>query len=366
IQGLKAFGVQIEKASDRLLIHGTGGKLSPPSEPVFLGGAGTAVRFLTTVAGLSKGRVVIDGNERMRERPIQDLIESLKPLGITARSVNGNGFPPVVIEGGQLQGGRTTLRGGVSSQFLSSILLCSPYARKAVMVKIIDDLVSRSYVDLTMAIMKDFGVQVTHQDYRVFRVPPGLYSGREYLVEGDMSSASYFFAAAAVTGGRIRVRGLTSCTTQGDKALLDVLETMGCQVHWGDNFVEVVGGPLRGVTVNMKAMPDVVPTLAVVAAFATGTTRISQVGHLRHKETNRLAALNQELKKMGIKAVIDGESLVVQGGDPRGAEIETYKDHRMAMAFAVAGLRVPGMMIRDPGCVDKSFPTFWTLLEGLR
>jgi 3-phosphoshikimate 1-carboxyvinyltransferase len=365
IQGLEALGVQVEPGPDRLLIQGTGGRLSSPFGPIFLGGAGTAVRFLTTAAGLSRGRVVIDGNQRMRERPIQELLEALKPLGIVARATKGNGCPPVMIENARFEGGRTTLRGGKSSQFLSSILLCGPYARRGVEVEVTQDQVSRSYVDLTMAIMRDFGVPVTHRDYRRFRVTAGAYSGREYCIEGDMSSASYFFAAAAITEGRIRVRGVNPDTLQGDKGLLDVLEAMGCRVRWGKGFVEVCGGPLRGVHVDMKAMPDSVQTLAVVAAFASGTTQISEVGHLRYKETDRLAALKQELGKMGIEAAIGEKTLVVKGGNTRGAEIDTYKDHRMAMAFAVAGLRVPGIVIRDPDCVNKSFPTFWTLLEGL-
>jgi len=366
IQGLEALGVQIEKPPDGLLICGTGGKLSPPSEPIFLGGAGTAVRFLTTAVGLCGVEVVIDGNQRMRERPIQDLLEALKPLGIVARSMNGNGCPPVVVENVQFEGGQTTLRGSKSSQFLSSILLSSPYARNGVEVEVTQGLVSQSYVDLTMGIMTDFGCQVEHEDHRIFRILPGSYHGREYRIEGDMSSASYFLAAAAVTGGRIRVKGICPHSKQGDKGFPDVLEAMGCRVRRDDSSIEVIGGPLRGVDVDMKTMPDSVQTLAVVAAFARGTTRISQVEHLRYKETDRLAALKRELRRIGIQADVEEKTLVVQGGDPQEAEIDTYQDHRMAMAFAVAGLRVPGISIRDPGCVNKSFPTFWTLMEGLR
>lgn len=365
VQGLQALGVKFAEAPERLLIRGMGGELFPPMERIFLGGAGTAVRFLTTVAGLCRGRVVIDGNERMRERPIQDLLDALKPLGIVARSTNGNGCPPVVIDGGQFEGGRTTLRGSTSSQFLSSILLSSPFARQEVEVEVTEDLVSRSYVDLTMAIMRDFGAQVTHENYRIFHVPPGSYSGRQYSIEGDLSSASYFFAAAALTGGRIRVRGISPSTKQGDRGFLDVLEAMGCGIRWSDSYVEVVGDSLRGVDVDMKTMPDAVQVLAVVAAFARGRTRLSGIGHLRFKETDRVTSLKRELGKLGIETTIQGDRLIVRGGDPRGAEIDTYMDHRMAMAFAVAGLRTPEVVIRDPDCVNKSFPTFWTLLEEL-
>ena len=366
VQGLEALGVQIHDTPEGFRIRGTGGRLTPTMDTLFLGGAGTAVRFLTTVVGLSGGRVMIDGNERMRERPIQDLLDGLAPLGIRARSVNGNGCPPVVIEKGRFEGGRTTLRGSTSSQFLSSILLSGPYAGMPVEVEVQKDLVSRSYVDLTLRVMRDFGGQVTHRQYRTFQVKPGPYMGREYWIEGDMSSASYFFAAAAVTGGHIRVKGIRPQTMQGDEGLLDILETMGCHVHRDTDAVEVIGRPLRGVHVDMNQMPDAVQTLAVVASFAKGTTRMTGIGHLRHKETDRLTALEQELHKMGIRAVLEDNTMVIWGGKPKGAEIDTYRDHRMAMSFAVAGLAVPGMVIRDPDCVGKSFPGFWTVLEALR
>jgi 3-phosphoshikimate 1-carboxyvinyltransferase len=363
--GLEAFGVKLVEEPEALLIRGTGGRLSAPREPVFLGGAGTAVRFLTTVAGLCHGKVVIDGNPRMRERPIQDLLEALSFLGVTAHALNGNGCPPVTVEGGQFEGGETRLRGDTSSQFLSSILLCSPYGRRGVELEVTGNLVSRSYVDLTLAIMRDFGVRVTHEDYRVFQVPPGSYSGRDYVIEGDLSSASYFFAAAAVTGGRIRVRGINPSSRQGDRGFLDVLERMGCRVSYENRSVEIIGGPLRAVTVDMKTMPDSVQTLAIVAAFTEGTTHISGIGHLRHKETDRLTSLKRELEKLGVHAVAGEDWLAVRGGCPKGAVIDTYGDHRMAMAFAVAGLQVPEMIIRNPSCVNKSFPGFWALLEEL-
>jgi 3-phosphoshikimate 1-carboxyvinyltransferase len=366
LRGLEAFGVGFLETPSGLLIRGIAGETATPMNPVFLGGAGTAVRFLTTVAGISGGQVVIDGNDRMRKRPVQDLLDALEPLGIVARSINGNGCPPVVIEEGEFVGGRTTLRGGKSSQFVSSILLAGPYSRGGVEVEVTEDLVSRSYVDLTMEIMKDFGAEVTHENYRCFRVRPSVYCGRQYVVEGDLSSASYFFAAAAITGGRIRVQGINPRSKQGDRGFLDVLEAMGCRVNRGDSWVEVFGGPLRAVDIDMKAMPDSAQTLAVVAAFARGTTCLSGIGHLRLKESDRLTSLERELGKLGIHATTADDRLIVHGGDPQGGEIETYKDHRMAMAFAVAGLRVPGVVIRDPECVSKSFPDFWTVLEELR
>ena len=366
MEGLRSLGAKMEKKERDLLVMGTGGAFHPTRGSLQLKGAGTAVRFLTTVAGLSGRSITIDGNSRMRERPIQDLLEGLQPLGIRARSIFENGCPPILIEGGRFEGGRTLLRGEKSSQFLSSILLCSPYAQEEVVVEIAGDLVSKSYADLTMEVMKEFGGEVSHTDYRVFRVTPGMYSGREYGIEGDLSSASYFFAAAAITGGRILVKGVNPSTRQGESHFVDILESMGSEVHRQDHEIEVLGGDLRGVDVDMNGMPDVVPTLAVVAAFAKGRTRISRVEHLRYKETDRIAALRQELAKMGIETSLEKNSLVINGGSPRGAEIDTYQDHRMAMAFAVAGLRIPGMVIENPDCVNKSLPGFWALLEGLR
>jgi len=365
IQGLRSLGARIERREGTLLAVGTGGKLHPTEETLDLKGAGTAVRFLTTVAGLCGKQIVVDGNRRMRERPIQDLLEGLKPLGIKARAMFGNGCPPILIEGGEFRGGRTQLRGDKSSQFLSSILLCGPYAREEVAVEITGDLVSRSYADMTLEIMREFGAQVSRQDDRIFRVTPGRYQGREYVVEGDFSSASYFFAAAAITGGRIVVKGVHRFTKQGDQGLLEILERMGCEVHRGGHWAEIIGGRLQGVDVDMNSMPDAVPALAVVAAFAEGETRIIGVEHLQYKETNRLAALGKELGKMGIETLLEKGAFVVKGGAPVGTEIDTYQDHRMAMAFAIAGLKVPGMVIQNPDCVNKSFPSFWTLLGGL-
>jgi 3-phosphoshikimate 1-carboxyvinyltransferase len=367
IDGLRSLGVSIREEAEGLRIVGTGGTLHPRAGTLHLGGAGTAVRFLTTVAGLAGREIVLDGNPRMRERPIQDLLDALGPLGIRARTLHGNGCPPVVVEGGSFEGGRTRLKGGKSSQFLSSLLLCGPCARKETVVEVEEDLVSRSYVEMTMETMAAFGADVGEEKGRqLFRVSPGGYRGREYFIEGDFSSASYFFAAAAVTGGRVVVKGIEPSSKQGDRGLMEVLLRMGCRVSGGDHSVEVVGGELNGVEVDMKIMPDTVPTVAVVAAFARGETRILHVDHLRYKETDRLASLGTELSKMGIETRQEKEAFVIRGGKPRGAEIETYNDHRMAMAFAVAGLRAPGTVIRDPDCVGKSMPAFWTLFGSLR
>jgi 3-phosphoshikimate 1-carboxyvinyltransferase len=365
IRGLEALGIEIARVPEGLVIQGANGRLSTHRQRIYLGGAGTAVRFLTTVAGLSEEGVIIDGNDRMQERPIQDLLDALRPLGVVARSVHGNGCPPVAVEGGSFQGGHTKIHGNRSSQFLSSILICGPYAQGPVEVEVAGELVSSSYVDLTLKVMKDFGGEASQRDDRIFTVKTGSYSGREYFIEGDMSSAAYFFAAAAVTGGRVLVKGVNPSTRQGDGGFLDLLEAMGCEVHRFGDTVEVVGDSLRAVDADMKTMPDTVQTLAVVAAFGRGKTRISGIDHLRYKETDRLSALIRELRRMGVQTARDGSCLVIEGGNPQGAEIRTYNDHRMAMAFAVAGLRVPGVVIQDPDCVGKSLPAFWSLLEGL-
>lgn len=365
IQGLRNLGVTIRQEGEALRVVGTNGKLSPGQPILRLKGAGTAVRFLTALSGLSPVPIMIDGNERMRQRPIQDLLDGLGPFGIKGRSLNGTGCPPILIEAARFEGGRTLLRGEKSSQYLSSILLSSPCAQKDVTIEIAGELVSRSYVDLTLDIMREFDADVSHESYRLFHVAPRPYQGREYLIEGDLSSASYFFAAAAVSGGRVLVKGINPQTKQGDETFLKILESMGCRVNRGRQEIELIGGRLRGVDADMKALPDSVQTLAVVAAFAEGTTRIFHVDHLQYKETDRIAALRRELSKMGIETAELQDGFAVKGGAPRAARIETYHDHRMAMAFAVSGLKVSGMAIEDPDCVEKSFPAFWALMEGL-
>ncbi len=356
---LKAMGIGIETDNTTAVIKGRAGYLKAPSEPIYLENSGTSMRLLTGICALAKGRFVLTGNERMRQRPIQPLLEALQKWGVRAYSEKDNGCPPVVIESNGLEGGATEIDATLSSQFLSALLLAAPYAQKPGVIKVKGKLVSLPYVDLTLQVMEDFGIKVEHHDYQVFKIGQGCYKARPYTIEGDCSTASYFWAAAAVLKGEITVRPISIHTKQADFKLLDILKQMGCHIEASGDGVKVIGGNLVGVEVDMNKMPDVVPTLAVVAAFAKGKTKITGIGHLRHKESDRIQAVATELQRMGIKVIEGDDYLIIWGGNPQPAMIETYNDHRIAMSFAVAGLKLPGVKIINPECVKKSFPGFW-------
>jgi 3-phosphoshikimate 1-carboxyvinyltransferase len=364
-QALAKLGANLDWQGNTIRVQGVGGRWRPVAEPIYLGNSGTSMRFLTALAALGQGTYVLTGSERLCQRPLGELLQALGQLGVQAASERGDGCPPVTIQGG-LKGGRASLSGKVSSQYLSALLFIGPLAPGGVEIEITDELVSRPYVDLTLAVMEDFGISYYREGYRFFQAPGGQsYLARDYAIEADASSASYFWAAAAITGGKVTVANLNEDSCQGDATFPEVLARMGCRVQTGEGGLAVEGGPLTGIMVDMAAMPDLAPTLAVVAAFAQGETVISGVAHLRHKESNRLLAVAAELNKMGIAARETNDGLIIPGGAPQGASIDTYQDHRLAMSFAVAGLKVPGVVINDPGCVAKSFPDFWEYFEKL-
>jgi len=340
--------------------------MTAPREDVYCGNAGTGLRFLTSMASLASGRTRITGNARMQERPVADLLDALVQLGVDARSVRGNGSPPVDIAGPSLSGGTARIRGTISSQFTSSVLISAPFAAKDVDLVVDGELISKPYVDMTLGSMAQFGVDVQRDEYHRFSVGAGQrYVGRHHVIEPDASGMSYFLAAAAILDGRVRVPGIGSGSFQGDVGLASVLAEMGCSVELEKEHITLEGGPLGGVEVDMSGMPDVVPTLAVVAAYARGTTHITGIANLRLKECDRIHAIVTELGRMGITVRAEADAITITGGNPRGATIDTYDDHRVAMSFAVAGLRTPGVVIRQPGCVVKSFPSFWQALDLL-
>jgi 3-phosphoshikimate 1-carboxyvinyltransferase len=363
---LQQMGIAIELEDTAIGIRGGNGRLMKTSRGIDLRNSGTSMRLLTAVAALGEGEYVLTGTPRMQERPIQDLLDGLEQIGVAARSVNGNGCPPVSISGGRPGGGRVEINCQISSQFLSGLLLIAPCTAEGLEIIVTHGPVSRPYIDLTLAVMADFGVEVEREGYRYFKVPGNrAYQGRDYQVESDASQAGYFWAAGAITGADIKVEGITRNSLQGDVGLVDVFQRMGCQVREDDDGISVCGQSLNAIDVDMAHMPDLVPTLAVVAAFARGTTVIRNVAHLRAKESDRLGGVANELRKMGIDAQCTEDGLTVTGGTPHGDSIDTYDDHRMAMSFAVAGLRVPGMRIRDERCVEKSFPRFWEVFQGM-
>lgn len=365
VAALKSLGAGIAGNRESLEVSGTGGRLVCPPEPIFLGNAGTAMRLLTAVACLARGVCVLTGNDRMRQRPVAELLEALRSLGGKLESLNADGCPPVHVWGGGLAGGRSEVNASRSSQFVSAILLAAPYAARPTELEL-QGLVSRPYVDVTLEGMSRFGAEARWLDEKTLRVeaPRGYLPGT-YLVEGDCSSASYFWAAAAITGGRVKTRNIRPESQQGDLGLLEILQQMGCAISRDREGVTVTGGLLRGITVDMKDLPDMVPTLAVTAAFARGTTVITNVGHLRLKESDRLRTVALGLRSMQIQVEERKDGLVIQGGSPRGAVIDPYDDHRIAMSFAVAGLVTEGMVIAEELCVEKSFPQFWETFEQL-
>ena len=368
---LMQMGVEIRKEKESWLVAGNGGKIKTPEEDIFLGNNGTATRFLTSVASLGEGEFIIDGEERMHQRPIGPLMEALEGWGVDITSIHETGCPPLSIRANGLDGGRTVLPEGKSSQYLSSLLLVAPFARTAATLDVVGEVLSKPYVAMTLQVMADFGIAVEAvHDFSSFSIPQGIYQSRDYRIEGDASNASYFWAAAAVTGGRVTVDNVPVPSLQGDAMLVPLLARMGCDINQAENGITVSGaGRLEGINVDMGNMPDVVPTLAVVAAFAEGLTEITNIGHLRIKECDRLTAVVTELTRMGAVVEEFADRMIIHGEggrNLRGAEIETYNDHRMAMSMAVAGLKVPGVRILEEQCVAKSFPDFWQRFAQLQ
>jgi 3-phosphoshikimate 1-carboxyvinyltransferase len=351
-----------------IVVHSGAGRDS--SGHFQMGNAGTATRFFTSLLCTGKGNFIVDGDDRMRERPIGGLVEALKSLGADIRYTLKEGCPPLDVRAGGLRGGKCVVGGETSSQFVSSLLLSAPAAEGEIEITVLGEPASKPYVDITLEVMRSFGVDVERQGYRRFKVPKGAaYTPGEVAIESDGASANYFLGMAAATGGKARVEGIGSRSKQGEVQFVKILERMGCGVAWGETWIEVTGKPLRGVDVDMNDCPDSAQTLACVALFAKGGTRVRNVRNLRVKETDRISALVKELGKLGAKVKEEADGfLVVPPAAFKAAEIDTYKDHRMAMSFAVAATALPGVVIRDPECVSKSYPFFFEQLEaqGLR
>jgi 3-phosphoshikimate 1-carboxyvinyltransferase len=371
VAALQTLGIAVkhELHAASITVEGCAGRFPSQAAALNLANSGTSLRFLTATLATAAGIFHLDGSDRMRQRPIADLLAALASLGARARSDFGNGCPPITIEGNGLAGGYAWVKGDVSSQFLSGLLMALPYARDATTIELNGMLVSRPYVAMTLAVMAAFGVTVDNRKFHRFDVHPARYRGRTYAIEPDASAASYFFALAAILGGAVTLEGLGTSSIQGDIAFVDILEHMGCTVVREPERTTVQGGPLRAVDVDMNAVSDTVMTLAVVALFADGVSRIRNVAHIRHKESDRIAAVAAELRKLGAQVDELDDGLVIDPPAPgqfRAARIATYDDHRMAMALALAGLRIPGVDIVDPGCVAKTYPGFWDDLEALR
>lgn len=370
ISALMMLGVSMHTRDDGAIeIVGNGGKFLRRDVTINVGHAGTAMRFLTALCALVPGRVSLDGSPRMRERPIGELVSALIQLGVHVEFKTNDGFPPLMVHGGTITKNIVTISGKVSSQFITSLLLIGPSIEGGLTILIPDEQISGSYIDMTINGMEQFGVTVVNEKYRKYIIPSGsTYKAREYDVEGDASGASYLFGIAALTKKKITVSNINPRSKQGDVHFVDILEKMGCIVSRNNAKNEIsVTGPkqLKAVTVNMHLMPDTAQTLAVVAAFAKGTTTITGLSTLKVKETDRLVALKTELGKMGVTCSVTDDSIQVVGGRPHGASVATYHDHRMALAFAIAGAVIPGMEIEDSDVVIKSFPSYWEVLRTI-
>jgi 3-phosphoshikimate 1-carboxyvinyltransferase len=369
IAALEKLGVRIRVEDNGRTLHiaGCGGVIPASRAELFVANSGTSMRFLTAMAAIGHGEFRLDGAPRMRERPIGDLVAAMQSLGVSIECEGLNNCPPVVVHAKGLQGGHASIRSNVSSQFLSGLLLAAPYAVQPVDLTVEGEPVSKPYLGMTQCVMKKFRGRVTANDnFERFEVSNvDRYVGQSYSIEPDASAASYFLAAGAIAGGAVTVEGLGRLSLQGDVAFADCLEQMGARVNYESDSVTVEARPLTGIDIDMNAISDTVPTLAVAALFAEGPTRIRNVGHIRHKETDRIAAVAAELRKLGAAVDEFDDGLLIRPQTLHGATIDTYDDHRMAMSFALVGLKVSGVVIRDPGCTAKTYPDYFADLTKL-
>jgi 3-phosphoshikimate 1-carboxyvinyltransferase len=369
-EALRTLGFVVETDAEqcRITIGGLGGRIPSAGADLFIGGAGTAMRFLVPMLTLGDGRFRIDGNQRMRQRPIGPLLDAMQRLGASVYSERDNNCPPVIVDASRsrFSGGQTSIDARVSSQFVSAMLMPAPLWSAGLRLRVIGD-TARPFIDMTLRLMEAWGARSAPEGDTIF-VPGGQwYRAQHYVIEPDASSASYFAAAAAICGGRVRILGLGARSMQGDIAFIRLLQQMGARARWFSDAVEVEGsGVLAGVDVSMAAMPDMVATLAAIAPLAKSITRIHGVGFIRHHESDRIRALATELRRVGATVRETDDGLEIEPSALHPAEIETYDDHRIAMSFAVLGLKLAGISIKNPECVAKTFPDFFDRLAALR
>ncbi len=366
LESCRRLGVAVEHdpAACTVKVPGCGGRFPASQADLWLENSGTSIRFLTAACTLGEGRFHLDGNARMRQRPILDLVTALKELGAGVRCATDSGCPPVEVVANGLPGGRASVAANVSSQYLSALMMAAPCAKSPVALQIAGGLVSEPYIDMTLGVMKRFGAMVTREAGSLGIQPTG-YHGTDYVIEPDASAASYFFAAAAITGGTVTVMGLGRDSLQGDLNFVHALALMGCDVVIAEDRTIVHGEELHGIEIDMNAISDTAQTLAAVAVFAKGPTTIRNIAHVRHKETDRIAAVVTELKRLGLRADEHPDGLTIHPGTPQAATIETYDDHRMAMSFSLIGLKAPGIRIANPSCTAKTYPNYFADLERL-
>ncbi|EPZ43037.1 MULTISPECIES: 3-phosphoshikimate 1-carboxyvinyltransferase [Alicyclobacillus] len=370
IEALRTLGVQVDVSGDEVTVHGIGGSWPNQAGRVYTGAGGTTARFLTSALAAGRGEWFIEGSKRMNERPMGVLFETLRDLGATIRPATERADTlPITLSTQGLRGGRVQMSGAVSSQFISGVLIAAPYAKAPLTIEITDTIVQHAYVHITLDMMRAFGANVTaDEQLHEMAVTPTGYQGRDYEIEADASTACYFWAIAALTGGRVRVRNLAYNTRQPDVHFVDVLRDMGCTVDTdGGQGIEVQGpAKLRGgMTVSMKEMSDQTLTLAFLAPFADAPIVITDVGHIRHHESDRLAVICETLRRLSITVEERPDGVTIHPGTPKGTLLSSYDDHRVAMAQSIIGVRVPGVEIDDPGCVSKTCPMFFEKLREI-
>jgi|SRR3989344_303544 len=364
IHCLKTLGIKIEILEKEIRVIGDISEIRDREYNLNVNLSGTTIRFLLALCCIVSGIKILRGEGRLNERPIAELVGSLKDLGAKIEYLEKDGYPPLKITSSKLNPGTTRLHGDISSQFFSSLFMIAPIIG-GMEIEVIGNHISTPYIDMTIDLMEYFGVKMRNLGYKKYLIKNGKYQTQEYSVEGDFSSAGYFLAVAALTYSTITLKNLNPNSKQADIRFLEILESMGNEIIKADNEITITGKRVKAMNVNMESFPDQVQTLAVLAAFANGKTIISGVRSLRVKETERVLALQTELAKMEIKTESTTDSLTIYGGDPKPAEIDTYNDHRMAMSFAIAGSKISGMKINNPEVVSKTFPEFWEKLESI-
>lgn len=365
IEALQNFGIDINKNGNVLKIQGSNGQINPVSNEINVGESGTLMRFITAVSALSSKKVTITGSKRITERPVEHLIDALAQVGIKCESPTG--CPPVSIQGGKIMGGEILVQGNISSQFISGLLLVAPFAEGDLTIKLTSELVSVKYVDMTIKMMEEFGVTVQRDGYKEFFIAAGQkYIARDFIIPGDWSSASYFLAATALLQDQIKIINLDLNSKQGEAKFYEVLGKMGCEIELGENSVSLKSDKkLKGIDIDMGNMPDVAQTLAAIAPFAEGKTTIRNIEHLRYKECDRVEETANELRKIGGNVTTTKDSITIEPSQITGGQVETHNDHRMAMSFALCGLKAENVVINNPEVSSKSFPIYWEKLQEI-
>ena len=365
LNACRALGCDIKQDDDKCIVNGAGGVLKTPEDIVDLKNSGTTLRIMTSVTALAPNYTVLTGDSSLRTRPMQDLLDALKSLEVTAFSSRGNGKPPICIKGG-FKGGKTSIKGDVSSQFISSLLIASPYAENPVDINVSGNFISKPYVDMTTDIMEKFGVNVDYsKEERSFHLDPQTYKSRDYTIEGDYSSVSYIIGAAAALVGEVTVKNIFKDSKQGDKQILNIVRDMGAEVKVKKDEVTIVGhGELHGIQVNLENSPDLLPTVAALGAISNGVTEIVNVEHARFKETDRIHTCALELSKLGVNVKEKKDGLIIKGG-AKGGIVESHGDHRLVMALSLVGLKAGNVRIKNASVYDVSYPDFPEVMKEL-